>query len=589
MRRLASSLAIFLGYAVFAATQVFNFGPNGGQLTPPPSNTPPEKRCVLAGHVVNALTGEPVKKAEISLRTQNGGNAGMSFSPISRQGYSTTSEADGTFRMEGIEPGNYNLTGIKAGFLHTNYGAKKPSQAGTVLSLSPGQQMTDVSFGLYPQAVITGKVVDSDGDPVTGGMVQAVRQTWMRGKLRYMPHGVGQVNDVGEYRIANLSPGKYYLSVQQPPMGRMGTQGANPAPGKPDTRLVRTYYPGATTPDNATTVEVKAGQDLTGMDIRMQSAQTYHIRGKVAGSLPEGSTISVSPRGDQWFPFFGGHDNVKPDGTFDIAGVAPGSYILNYFVLSGNIRSAGHQNVDVGEGDVDGVTLAVSAPGSLRGTVRVEGAPQAGTAQVDASNIHISLMPSEMGGMMGPMPNAKAAKDGSFTLDNISPGKYYVQANAPKGTYLKSVRYGSADVTGKELDLSSGAGGEIEVVYRYGPGEVDGTVQQPQNSAAQSAVTAQILLVPNTLNADGSGVRFGSTNTNGGFTMAEVPPGHYRAYALEEMNSEDTGNPEVLKQLEQKATEVEVKENEKKQIQLPLISSDDCQQLLARAGITTGQ
>ena len=71
--------------------------------------------------------------------------------------------------------------------------------------------------------------------------------------------------------------------------------------------------------------------------------------------------------------------------------------------------------------------------------------------------------------------------------------------------------------------------------------------------------------------------------------MTGVPPGHYRAYALEEMNYNEVQNPEVLKQLEQKGTDVEVKENDKKQIQLPLISADDFQQLLARAGLTPEQ
>lgn len=565
-----------------------------GQLTPPTSSTPPEKQCVLAGHIVNALTGEPVKKVDLSLAVRYG-NGTVLNETMHRQGYSTSSEADGTFRIEGIEPGNYNLIGVKSGFLRANYGAKKPNQAGTMLSLSPGQQMTDITFSLYPQAVITGKVVDGDGDPVTGGSIQAVRQTWTRGKLRYMPQGRGQINDLGEYRIANLTPGKYYLSVQPIPIGRMGMEEKSPAPGKPDIRLVRTYYPGVTALANAAPVEIKAGQDLTGMEIRMQSAQTYHIRGKVAGTLPEGSAenamVNLSPRDEQVFAFFGGGSNIKPDGSFDIAGVAPGSYNLNYFVLAGNIRSAGRQSVDVTEGDVNGVMLPLTSPGSLRGTVRVEGAPPANTAAVDATNMHVSLMPADMGGMMGPMPNAKISKDGSFILDNVTPGKYYVQANTPRGTYLKSVRYGAVEVLGKELDLSGAASGEIDVVYRYGPGEVDGTVQSPQSTAtgsvAQSAVSAQILLVPDTLNADGSGIHFGSTSNNGSFTMSGVPPGHYRAYALEEIDAGEVQNPEVLKQLEQKGTDVEIKENEKKQIQLPLISFDDYQQLLARAGLAS--
>lgn len=596
------NLLLCLCFAVALAAQiVVADGPilAGGQLAPPASNTPPEKRCVLAGRVVNALTGEPVKKANLNLAISRPGDSGTTFMTVNgasnQQGYSASSENDGTFRIEGIEPGQYKLSGNKSGFLRSSYGAKKPNQSGTILTLSPGQQLTDVTLSLNPQAVVTGKVTDEDGDPITGGMIQVIRQTWMRGKLRYMPMNGGQINDLGEYRIANLSPGKYYLSVQQFPKSYAGMQELPLAPGKPDIRPVRTYYPGTTALSAATPIEVKAGQDMTGVDIRMQSAQTYHIRGKVVGNIPEGSTehasINVSQRDEQSFAFFGGASNIKPDGSFDMAGIAPGSYTLNYFIMLGRVRSAGHQDVDVGAGDVNGVVLAIQTPGSMRGVVKLEGTPQANSSPVDTSNIHISLSPSDFARMMGPPPNAKPAKDGSFTLDNVSPGKYFVQANAPKGTYLKSVRYGASEILGKELDLSGGAGGEIELVYRYGPGEVDGTIQQAQNNTntAQSAPSTQILLVPDVLNADGSGVRFGNTNPDGSFNMTGVPPGHYRAYALEAIDSEQTQNPNVLKQLEQKGMDVEVKENDRKQIQLPFIPSDELQQLFARAGITTEQ
>ncbi len=80
-------------------------------------------------------------------------------------------------------------------------------------------------------------------------------------------------------------------------------------------------------------------------------------------------------------------------------------------------------------------------------------------------------------------------------------------------------------------------------------------------------------------------MRFSSTNQNGTFSLQQLPPGQYRAYAFEEMNSGQLQNPEVLKQLESRGTEVEVKENDKKQIQLPLISADDLQQILAKLGI----
>ncbi len=46
---------------------------------------------------------------------------------------------------------------------------------------------------------------------------------------------------------------------------------------------------------------------------------------------------------------------------------------------------------------------------------------------------------------------------------------------APDGAYLKSVRFGQQEMLGKEIDLSQGASGELEITFRYGAAEVDGT------------------------------------------------------------------------------------------------------------------
>ena len=57
------------------------------------------------------------------------------------------------------------------------------------------------------------------------------------------------------------------------------------------------------------------------------------------------------------------------------------------------------------------------------------------------------------------------------------------------------------------------------------------------------------------------------------------------AYALEQMEAGAWQNPELLKALQPKATDVQVKENDKLQIQLPLISSEDLRQIVAQAGL----
>lgn len=576
-------------------------GFQGPQLTPPASTTPPDQRCVLQGRVTNSQTGETLKKVTIRLVRHGSGAGSMGAAPTAGpQGYSATSEADGSFRIDNIEPGDYNLSGQRSGYLNTQYGAKGRVGSGTVLSLRPAQQMTDINLALRPQAVITGKVVDEDGDPVAGVIVQVLGEMWQRGKLRYLPRGAANTNDLGEFRSANLSPGKYYLCAQR--MNYMRMNEPPPAPGKPDIRPIRTCYPDAVTFDAATPLEIKAGQDLSGIDIRLHSAQTYHVRGKVVGNVPAGDaqqvTVNLLARDEQMF-FFGNQSMVSKDQSFDIPGVAPGSYTLSVMVMSGKVQGLAQQPVDVGAGDVNDVVLTVVPPGSLRGNIRVDGTPQAGAAAMNFANVHVNLMPAEMTRMMS-MPSGQSSADGSFRLENIQPGKYDVQANAPAGTYLKSVRYGQQEVLGKELDLSGGAAGDLELVFRYGTAEVDGTVQAAESGsvpagasstgqpAAPPAATS-ILLVPDVLNSDGSGMHFGSTNQSGTFTFKNVPPGHYRAYAFEEVNTNDLQNPEVLKQFESRGTEVELKENDRKQIQLPLISAEDVQQIFARLGIDSPQ
>ncbi len=576
----------------------------GPQLTPPASSTPPDQRCVLQGHVTNSLTGEPLKKATVRVTRRGSGVPGtmMMSGPIMAgsmggQGYSATSEADGSFRIEGMEPGDYMLSGQRMGFLNTNYGAKSPMHAGTTLTLRPGQQMTDVNLALIPQAVISGKVLDEDGDPLPGTMIEVLGQMWQRGKLRYMPHGGNPANDLGEFRIANLSPGKYFLCAQR--MNFAMQNDLPPTPGKPDVRPVRTCYPEATSVETATPIQVKAGQDLSGTDIRLHSAATYHIRGKVAGSLPDSQSERITvnlAQGDSFFGFMGGQAMVGKDRTFDISGVSPGSYVLTLLVMGGPVRSLNHQPVDVGSGDVNDLMLTITPPGSLQGQIHLEGTPPAGANAVNMANIRVRLTSADSVMVFAPLPNVTAKADGTLSAENVSPGKYYVQVNAPSGTYLKSVRFGQEEVLGKELDFQGGSG-DLTVVFRYGPAEVDGSVQAAQtqtapvpagsSSSGQSAspITASVVLVPDTLNADGSGIHFGSVDQSGTFTIKQLPPGHYRAYAFEEANTGQLENPDILKQLESKATVVEVKENDKKQIQLPLISADDFQQILARLGI----
>ena len=61
-------------------------------------------------------------------------------------------------------PGKYQLSAERQGFLRQNYGARKYSGGGTPVLVAEGQNVKAIVFQLNPQAVITGKVLDEDGE-----------------------------------------------------------------------------------------------------------------------------------------------------------------------------------------------------------------------------------------------------------------------------------------------------------------------------------------------------------------------------------------------------------------------------------------
>ncbi|HEX4751037.1 MAG TPA: carboxypeptidase-like regulatory domain-containing protein [Bryobacteraceae bacterium] len=571
---------------------------NGQQLTTPPSNSKPEDRCVLQGRVTNALSGEPVRKASLRLTRQiqqTNADPGMQQS----QGYSTTAGPDGTFEIDNIEPGDYRLSGERFGYLNSQYGAKNYGDRGTTITLRPGQQMTNINFGLTPQAVLTGKVVDQDGDPVPNVQVSLIGQMWQRGKLTHTMQNGGGTNDLGEFRMADVRPGKYYLLVQA--MRYPGDR-ESAYNGKPEVRPVKTFYPEAPTLQSATALDVKAGQELSGMDVRMRTSATFHIRGKVVGVLPDGVNnrlnVTASAHDDmEMMPFMGNGAVMTKDRTFDVAAVPPGVYTLTLYAAGGPVRVMARQDVEVGQGDINDVELMIQQPGTLRGQISFEGNPPAGTTPANIKNVRVFLTSAEANRLMMGNNSATPADDGSFAIENVMPGKFYVQANPPGGTYLKSMRLGNQEMAGKDIELASGSG-QLSLVYSYGVAEVDGTVQFPQespgsttNGTAGQASTpdASIVLIPDQLNEDGSGIHNGNSTSGGAFTLKSVPPGRYRAYAFETLQYGALQNPDIQRELASRGVDVELKENDRKQLQLNLITADEMNQIYSKLGIEIPQ
>src|SRR5207237_2109676 len=177
-----------------------------------PAPTRPEDLSALDGQVVNATTGQPLGKAALTLRRVDGRPGPPGVGGAARS-YSATSDTSGRFNIPGIEPGKYRLSATRTGFVALEYGARDYAQGGTTLALDPRQRMGDVTVRMTPNGVITGHVVDEDREPVAFLQVQAMRYRYSQGRKQLVPFGSANTNDIGEYRIFGLPPGRYYISV----------------------------------------------------------------------------------------------------------------------------------------------------------------------------------------------------------------------------------------------------------------------------------------------------------------------------------------------------------------------------------------
>src|ERR1700732_4069433 len=195
LRVLVLPLALLLAFSAYAQRN---------------SKPPKEESCSVSGIVIKMADSAPLRKAHLRLTSVD--------DPARTVGAVTN--ADGRFAIKGIEPGPYRLYVSRVGFVDEEYGRRRPDTPGAVLTLHAGQELKDLQFRLIPAGVISGKIYDDDGEPLPSVMVNAVRQVYSEGKRSRAAATSIWTNDLGEYRLFDLAPGRYFVSCVYPRWNR---------------------------------------------------------------------------------------------------------------------------------------------------------------------------------------------------------------------------------------------------------------------------------------------------------------------------------------------------------------------------------
>ena len=515
----------------------------------------PGDLCTLDGRVLDAATGEPVKKASITLTPSNAKQAGSAAAGATLpQQFGTTTDSSGRFAMKDVDPGAYRLQVARNGYVSGEYGARGPSKSGTVLTLSPGQQAKDLTVKLPPHGVIAGRVLDEDGDPMASMTVQLLKPGYSGGKKQLTTAGSGSTNDLGEYRIFGLAPGKYYVTAGAAISASLSVDRS--AAARPEEDHVATYYPGVTDAASATPVDVAAGVQTHGIDIAVAKRRTVHIIGKV-NAPSKVQLVYMAPRG-----MAGAISlrlvRVDANGGFEIRGLAPGSYALTGSTQQNGKALSATMPVEVGESNIDGLIFSIGGGVAVTGKLRVDGETAA-----DVSKVKVQLQTRDMGigallGAMGSLlsgggigaDSGKLGDDLTFHLDNIGSDSYDVSVTGlPDGFYVASVRSGQVDVLQSGLDVKGAPPEQVEIVLSPHGGQVNGTVRTADH---QLAAQATVALLPREKERAGRKAYYfdAAVGQDGTFHMKSVPPGEYKLFAWEDVESGAWMDPDFMKPLD---------------------------------------
>lgn len=530
----------------------------------------------LSGTVVSATTGEPLRKARLTLE-HIGGKLGW---------YTEVSDGEGRFQFRDIEAGTYRLEAARFGYLDGSLGALRPGAKGKEIQIAQGGKLTGQEFRLWPQAGISGRVVDVEGDPLPGISVSVYRVAWRKGRRQLEGVESNSANDRAEFRIAPLLPGNYYLTAQPPQQRVQGDMKA--ASQRPRVRDLMTWYPGVLSAESATPLVLAPGQELAGIEIRLQRGAAFTIRGKVTG-LARSSSVSSGMR-MRW-PYvyaavrssftgrvmeYGGV--LASDFTFTIPGVPPGSYDVGVRQGSDSWSSPssselGRVSIEVGQKDVDQVVLEAIPDRPVQGRVQIEpdGLPP-------SSRVSIGLVAETTFGAP-----AKVEPDGQFRFEAVGRQRYEVLVHGDlENTYIRAVRVGGVETAGNILDLTRDQASAVEIFVSTRAAQVQGKIHVETSTGKPPEV--DVWLVPEGDGREREG-RQGTFDQSGMFTIRNLPPGRYRLYASEELPEGAWQVPGFEDRFRDLGTPVEISEGERKQVEVTPLPSDAVAQWKAAVGM----
>jgi protocatechuate 3,4-dioxygenase beta subunit len=510
-----------------------------------------EPPATLSGTLTSSEAGRPIRKAQVRL-----------VSPAPNLTLTTVTDDSGNFTFTKVPAGEYQLKAWKPGYLDIVLGAMRPGRnmPGTRIAVSKGQKVDGIALQIPRGGVIGGGVTDEFGDPALGVPVRAMKVIYENGRRSVYPSGMATTDDLGQYRIASLEPGEYYVSAiprnsvtaVATTLHSLATRVAEVGRVQADTSqwrtsiednlrvqgvvdpftkvgYVATYFPGTIQSSAAGRVQLGVGEQAGGIDIQLQPVESASVRGTVV--LPDGRPTSARVQLlDANMPIanVGVHFRTTDSrGRFAFDGVAPGSYLVltQKSQPNGGGELTASATVAADATDSEGLTLALQPGVSVSGKVDLADVPGVAAAKL---RVRLAVIPGVVHWESPALVTTPTA-DGQFVLRGVAPGQYRVVVSGlPAGVHVESAVFDGVDAADRNLVIApreNVSGGVIRFTSRAG--SIAGSVTDGSNDPVSRM---SVLLFP----ADrklwvpqSRRIRLVQPNPDGRFSIADLPAGEY--------------------------------------------------------------
>jgi Carboxypeptidase regulatory-like domain len=493
----------------------------------------------LRGEVVNSVTGQPIPGALV----QAGG------------GHAVLTDHDGQFEMND-SGGRDAMTAFatKPGYFESFRSGSK----------APGEENHPVTLKLDPEAIVSGAVIDQNGQPLQGMHVQLKMLRVRDGLRRWQGMNSTITNVEGEFRFAELQPGSYSLSTEFQ------------VDGLPDAASSVAFAPVVYPPPsgNEEAAFTLAWGDHFEANLTPPAQKLYAVTGHVEGAPAQpvqfeaesssGAKISPSVRFN------------RASGDFRLL-LPSGSYLLKLHSYATRDSLFGDRPIVISEAPLRNISISLAPLATI--PIEAEYQNVSSTTSQDpqapqTSFFDLWLEQVDPTGSTNqphaPPSPVRSQGDQLMSIPNVAPGRYRLVARPPRPWYLASATCGGLDLTRETIDITgSAAGCTIHAVLRNDSASLRWFIDtKNQTNERQSFLVYAVPL--GILSESGIDMR---TDFGEG-TFESLPPGRYLVIAFDHQEEMPYREPDELQHYLSLGQEVTLGPGGKSDVQLNVATGE---------------